>query len=603
MNLPFSEDFLQQIQNLSPTEMAWLSGYAWACSQQGQANMAVSQTSAAPTAGVSPQASVERRVTVFSASQTGNARRLAEQLGARLQAQGLNCEVVSASDFKSKQLPQLDIVAFTISTQGEGDPPEEAMPLFKFLKGKKKPDLSALNYAVLALGDSSYTNSYCQAGRELDELLAELGATRLMPRVDCDLDYHEPAEAWQEAVSSEFSQLCQAQSHAQGGTASFSSHATVPSGASLYTRESPFTATLLNKQKITAEGANKDIQHLEFDLEGSDIHYEAGDALGVFYENSSALVAELLAATQVDPDADVKLPNGETVSITQALVAHADITLNSPIFVKDYAALSAAAPLQAMLQDKDLLADYVENNPPAKVVLDYPVALSAQQLFDVFRPLTPRLYSIASSQQEVGDEVHVTVGVVRYELDRKTYTGGASGFLGQYLEEDGQVRVFIEENRNFRLPDNPETDIIMIGAGTGVAPFRAFMQQRAAQEASGKHWLFFGNQKFVDDFLYQLEWQQYRKDGLLHNYDFAWSRDGAEKVYVQHKMAQRSQEIWQWLQRGAHIYVCGDAKKMAKDVEQTLLQIIAKEGAMDLDDADDYLNTLREDKRYQRDVY
>jgi sulfite reductase (NADPH) flavoprotein alpha-component len=232
-----------------------------------------------------------------------------------------------------------------------------------------------------------------------------------------------------------------------------------------------------------------------------------------------------------------------------------------------------------------------------------PTELDAQQLVDLLRPLTPRLYSIASSQAETESEVHITVGVVRYDIDGRPRTGGASGYLADRLEEDGEVKVFIEHNDNFRLPANPEAPVIMIGPGTGIAPFRAFIQQRDNDGASGKNWLFFGNPHFTDDFLYQVEWQRYVKDGLLTNIDLAWSRDQAEKVYVQDKLREKGAEVWQWLQEGAHVYVCGDANRMAKDVEQALLEIIAENGVMDLETADEYLSELRLDRRYQRDVY
>ena len=232
-----------------------------------------------------------------------------------------------------------------------------------------------------------------------------------------------------------------------------------------------------------------------------------------------------------------------------------------------------------------------------------PHPLDAQTLLGLFRAQTPRLYSIASAQDEVGEEVHLTVGVVRFDHHGNTYTGAASGYIGARLEEGGEVRVFIEPNPHFRLPENGDTPVIMIGAGTGIAPFRAFMQQRSANGDGGKNWLFFGNQRLADDFLYQLEWVDFRKDGLLTRADLAWSRQGEHKVYVQHKIAEHAAEVWSWLQQGAHVYVCGDATRMARDVEEALLEVIAGQGKLSRDEAEDYLNDMREDKRYQRDVY
>ena len=280
-----------------------------------------------------------------------------------------------------------------------------------------------------------------------------------------------------------------------------------------------------------------------------------------------------------------------------------DITQITPQFVRDYAVLCGAEELQGTAADAEALAAYLAATPPVGVLAEFPHKMTAQELYGLFRQQTPRLYSIASSQDEVGEEVHLTVGVVAFEHHGKAYTGAASGWLGGRLEEDGEVRVFVEPNKLFRLPENGDTPIIMIGAGTGVAPFRAFMQQRAANGDGGKNWLVFGNRKFTDDFLYQLEWQQFRKDGLLTRADLAWSRQGVEKVYVQDKLRQAAADVWAWLQDGAHIYVCGDAARMARDVENALLDIIAEQGGMDRDDAEEYLNGLREDKRYQRDVY
>ena len=271
--------------------------------------------------------------------------------------------------------------------------------------------------------------------------------------------------------------------------------------------------------------------------------------------------------------------------------------------MQQYAQLSQFDELLDVVANKAALNEYIVNRPPIIILAQYPFALSAQQLHDLFRPLTPRLYSIASAQDEVGEEVHITVSTVRYDDHGQDYRGGASGYLADELVEGAEIKVFIEPNKNFRLPENGDTPIIMIGAGTGIAPFRSFIQQRQANEDQGANWLIFGNQKFTEDFLYQREWIKIHNAGYLPKYDFAWSRQGEQKVYVQHKLKQKSADVWQWLQNGAHIYVCGDATRMARDVENTLLEIIRTEGNLSEDDAEDYLNTLREDKRYQRDVY
>ncbi len=591
---PLPAELSAQLSALSPTQLAWLSGYCWAQSQ------GVSGTAAEPTILQAAAPTVSRRVLVLSASQTGNARSVAESLHAKLQAAGVEARLSSAGDFKSKTLPDEDIVLLVTSTQGEGEPPEEALPLYKFIYGKKKPDLRKLTFAVLGLGDSSYPN-FCQAGKDFDAKFAELGAGRLNDLGICDLEFQANADAWVAAVVPKVAELT-AQA-ASPSTTTAAHNPVTPSSGTAYTKENPYTATLSVRQKITSRTAEKDVEHIEIDLSGSDLRYQAGDALGVWPLNAAGLVQEILDLNQLTGSETVQLSNGRETNIRTALTESADITQNTPAFVQQYAELTNNEELKAIAADKAQLDAYLAATPPVGVFAAYPHPLDAQTLYSLFRPQTPRLYSIASAQDEVGEEVHLTIGVVRFDHHDHTYTGAASGYLGERLEEGSEVRVFVEPNPNFRLPQNGDTPIIMIGAGTGVAPFRSFMQQRAANGDSGKNWLFFGNQRLADDFLYQLEWSDWRKDGLLTRADLAWSRQGEHKVYVQHKITERAAEVWNWLQQGAHIYVCGDAARMARDVENALIEVIETQGKLSRDEAEDYLNDLREDKRYQRDVY
>ena len=597
--LPLSTEWQQQLDQFSATQLAWLSGYCWARSQNGQAAAVGSTVASANTVAAGP-AAVARKITVLSASQTGNARRVAEQLLVQLQEASLDAQLVAAGDYKAKNIASEDILLIVASTQGEGEPAEEAVSLHKFLHGKKAPQLSQLSYAVLALGDTSYPN-YCQAGKDFDAALEKLGATRLVERVDCDLDFQAASEAWRSQVTGVVQQLAAASAApAAGATPSASSSVVAEQH---YTKENPYSATLSVGQKITSDDANKDVRHIEIDLADSGIHYAAGDALGVWFSNDEALVVEVLRLVGLSGDEKISLANGQHLSIKEALTFHDELTQNTPQFIKGYAELSQNAALLQLVQDTAALQAAVDCTPIAGILHDYPHAISAEQLHGLLRPLTPRMYSIASAQAEVETEVHLTVGRVAYEHHGQVYTGGASGFLSDRVEEGGEIKVFVEPNKNFRLPENGDTPIIMIGAGTGVAPFRAFIQQRDNNGDAGLNWLVFGNQKFTDDFLYQAEWLQYRKNGLLNKVSTAWSRQGKEKVYVQHKLRENAADVWQWLQNGAHVYVCGDALKMAKDVEQALLDIIAAHGNMSLDDADEYLSELRENKRYQRDVY
>ena len=590
---PLPPELAAQIAALNPLQLAWLSGYCW--SQAG--GQAVQPGIGAPAAAAPAPAAEPLRVAVISASQTGNARKVAAELQQRLAAAGVNAVHAAAADYKPKNIAGEQLVLFVTSTQGEGEPPEEALSLYKLLSGKKAPKLSGLKFAVLGLGDSSYP-MFCGAGKSFDELLAKLGGERLLERQDCDLEYQAEAAAWLDKIVPLVGSLAAAPAAATGtGNASGSPAPAAP--ASAYNKANPFPATLLVRQKITGRDSEKDVRHIEIDLSGSGLQYRAGDALGVWFENDPAVVEEILAAVSLKGDEPVNA-GGQGKTVREALLHDWEIGLNTPQFVQGYAEISGNPELKQAAADASA---YAAANPIAGIVSQYPAALTAEQLAGLLRPLAPRLYSISSAPEEVGEEVHLTVGVLRYEHNGIPRTGAASGFLGGRLEEEGTVRVFVEENPRFRLPENPDTPVIMIGAGTGVAPFRAFMQQRAANGDSGKNWLIFGNQHFTQDFLYQTEWQGWAKDGLLNKYDFAWSRDQEEKIYVQHKIREEAAELWQWLQQGAHIYVCGDASRMAKDVEQALLDTIAEQGGLSADDADEYLDNLRQEGRYQRDVY
>ncbi len=535
---------------------------------------------------------------IISASQTGNARRLAEQLRDDLLAANLSATLVSAGDYKFKQIAQERLLVIVASTQGEGEPAEEAVALHKFLFSKKAPKLNDTAFAVFGLGDTSYEN-FCQSGKDFDGKLAELGAERLVERVDADVEYQELAAAWRKQVVSVLKARAPAESAAPGVLASGAVNLI---DNSPYSKEQPLTAQLAVKQKITGRASDKDVRHIEIDLGDSGLRYQPGDALGVWFDNDPALVDELVQLLWLKGDEPVEV-EGKTLPLAQALRSHFELTQNTTPIVDKYAALSRDETLIGLLADKAALQQYAHNTPIVDMVRQAPADLSAEQLVGLLRPLTPRLYSIASSQAENESEVHITVGVVRYDIGGRARSGGASGFLADRLEEDGDVRVFIEHNDNFRLPANPEAPVIMIGPGTGIAPFRAFMQQRDADGAGGKNWLFFGNPHFTEDFLYQVEWQRYVKDGLLTRIDLAWSRDQQHKIYVQDKLREQGAEVWRWIQEGAHIYVCGDANRMAKDVENTLLELVAEHGGMDTEQADEFLSELRLERRYQRDVY
>ena len=593
--LPLNPEQLARLQaattDLTPTQLAWVSGYFWGVlnQQPGAAAMAAAPAPAAETP----------TITLLSASQTGNARRIAEALRDDLLAAKLNVNLVNAGDYKFKQIANEKLLVVVASTQGEGEPPEEAVALHKFLFSKKAPKLNGSAFAVFGLGDTSY-EFFCQCGKDFDSKLAELGAERLLDRVDADVEYQTAASEWRARIVEILKARVPTESPAQAAVTATGVVNEVFS--SPYTKEEPLVATLAVNQKITGRDSEKDVRHIEIDLGDSGLRYQPGDALGVWYQNDPALVRELVELLWLKGDEPVTV-DGKTLPLSDALEWHFELTVNTASIVENYAKLSRSETLLPMVGDKAQLQHYAATTPIVDMVRFSAAQLDAEALIGLLRPLTPRLYSIASSQAEVESEVHVTVGVVRYDVEGRARTGGASGFLADRVEEDGEIRVFIEHNDNFRLPANPETPVIMIGPGTGIAPFRAFMQQRAADEAPGKNWLIFGNPHFTEDFLYQVEWQRYVKEGVLNRIDLAWSRDQKEKIYVQDKLREQGAELWRWINEGAHIYVCGDATRMARDVEQALLEVIAEFGGMDTETADEYLSELRVERRYQRDVY
>ncbi|MEB5696286.1 NADPH-dependent assimilatory sulfite reductase flavoprotein subunit [Klebsiella aerogenes] len=589
--LPLNPEQLARLQaattDFTPTQLAWVSGYFW-----GMLNQQPGTVVSAPAQAVEAPS-----ITLISASQTGNARRVAEALRDDLQAAQLNVKLVNAGDYKFKQIAGEKLLVVVTSTQGEGEPPEEAVALHKFLFSKKAPKLDGTAFAVFGLGDTSY-EFFCQSGKDFDSKLAELGGERLLDRVDADVEYQAAAAEWRARVVDVLKARAPTAAPAQLAT----SGAVNEIHTSPYTKEAPLTATLAVNQKITGRNSEKDVRHIEIDLGDSGLRYQPGDALGVWYQNDPALVKELVELLWLKGDEPVTI-EGKTLPLAQALEWHFELTVNTANIVENYATLTRSETLLPLVGDKAQLQHYAATTPIVDMVRFSPAQLDAEALIGLLRPLTPRLYSIASSQAEAENEVHVTVGVVRYDIEGRARAGGASSFLADRVEEDGEVRIFIEHNDNFRLPANPQTPVIMIGPGTGIAPFRAFMQQRAAEGAEGKNWLFFGNPHFTEDFLYQVEWQSYVKEGVLSRIDLAWSRDQQQKVYVQDKLREQGAEVWRWINDGAHIYVCGDANRMAKDVEQALLEVIAEYGAMDAEAADEFLSELRVERRYQRDVY
>ncbi|MDP5143620.1 assimilatory sulfite reductase (NADPH) flavoprotein subunit [Rheinheimera baltica] len=591
---PLSEQQVSQLQGLvsqlNPIQQAWVSGY-----------LAASAQLAGQGAGAPVQAAASANLTILFGSQTGNARHVAEAIAKQAQGKGIVANVVDMADYKTTQLKNEQYLVIVTSTYGEGEPPENAIGLHNFLFSKKAPKLTGLKYAVLGLGDTSY-EFFCKTAQDFDQRLAELGATSVHARADLDVDYQAQADSWSNEVIAKLEPELTATTAPSAQVIAWPGSDTTVGTASQYSKQAPFAAELYTNQKITGRDSAKDVRHIEISLAGSGLTYQPGDALGVYFSNDPALVRELLLLTAIARDTPVQL-GGETLTVEQALTEQLELTQSYPAFVEKYASATNNATLSKLAADKAELRTYIGERQIVDIVRDYPGLLSAQQLVDALRKQQPRLYSIASSQAEVEDEVHLTVAVVRYDAYGTGHLGGASGFLAERLAEGDKVKVFVEHNNNFRLPASNDTPVIMIGPGTGIAPFRAFLQQRDASGAQGKNWLFFGNPHFTQDFLYQLELQNYLKRGVLSKLDVAFSRDQAAKVYVQDKLRKNGAEIWQWLQQGAHLYICGDANKMAKDVQQALLDIVQQYGNHTAEQAQKYLDELRIAKRFQKDVY
>ncbi|MEH7734915.1 assimilatory sulfite reductase (NADPH) flavoprotein subunit [Bacillus pumilus] len=601
LNSPFSQQQADLLNQLLPTltdqQKIWLTGYLSA-----QAALTGSETATlapSPSAAV-PAQPVSKDVTVIYGSQTGNSEGLAKKTAQHLEEKGFQVTLSSMSDFKPNNLKKIHNLLMIVSTHGEGDPPDNALSFHEYVHGRRAPKLDHLSFSVLSLGDSSY-EFFCQTGKEFDERFKELGGTRLTDRVDCDLDYDEPFSEWLQGVTSSLS---------EGEAAAFPQESAGESNqtaATEYSRTNPFYAEVLENINLNGRGSNKETRHLELSLEGSGLVYEPGDSLGIYPTNDPALVDELITTCGWNADEAVTVhKNGDTLPLKEALTSHFEITVLTKPLLQKLADLTKNEALHALLEEgnEEKLKAYLAGRDLVDAARDFgPFEGTAADFTAILRKIPARLYSIASSLKANEEEVHLTIGAVRYDAHGRERQGVCSILCAERLEPGDTLPVYIQHNQNFKLPENPDAPIIMVGPGTGIAPFRSFMQEREEIGASGKSWLFFGDQHFVTDFLYQTEWQKWLKDGVLTKMDVAFSRDSEEKVYVQHQMKKQSKELFEWLEQGAYVYVCGDEKHMAHDVHRTLLSIIQEEGAMSKEKAESYLANLQQQKRYQRDVY
>jgi sulfite reductase (NADPH) flavoprotein alpha-component len=578
------------VEGLDPAALHWLSGYA--------AGLAAAQPFA-PAREAAALIAVESvaapQLTIVFGSQTGNAKRAAEALAREVENAGLAVRALRADAYPLNELKSERLLYIVISTQGEGDPPDDARGFVEFLAGKRAPKLDELKFAVLGLGDSSYAK-FCAIGAQLDARLAELGATRLFARGDADVDIDSVAKPWQQRALAAAREILKASAPLAKVTPLRPARV-VPA----WTRERPYAAEVLANQRLTARSSSKDIRHLELSLRDSGLSYEPGDALGVWASNPPALVDALVASLSLDPQELVSFEN-QTLPLEQWLLEKREITRLAKPFVIAHALRAQQDDLDAIVASPVALPKLLSERQPIDLFGTFPAQWNAQELVAALRPLTPRLYSIASSLKHVEDEAHLTVARVAYRAFGREHVGAASEFLTTRAT-DGRAPIFIETNERFRLPNDTSRDVIMIGPGTGVAPFRGFVQERAALGARGRNWLFFGNPHFSTDFLYQVEWQQALKRGQLQRLDLAFSRDQAHKIYVQQRIRQSGRELYAWLENGAHLYVCGDATRMAKDVHVALRDVIAEHGGKSAEDAEAYLSQLASARRYSRDIY
>lgn len=598
----FDEALLRKLSaELAPAQQIWLSGYLYGLSQN-QAQPGPSgavQTAGAPAGSVATPPG-KTTITVLYGSQTGNSKSVAKKLAEQARALGHDVSVKDMNDYTPQQLKNERLMLFVVSTHGEGEPPAAAETLHRFLHSARAPRLAELQYAVLALGDRGYAQ-FCQTGRDFDEKLAQLGARRLTERVECDVDFQEDADRWIAAVLEKI-KVENSVPAAVVGTAAADAAVAAPASVSPYNRKNPFVAPVLEKIQLNGRGSTRETWHLELSLEGSGLTFQPGDSLGIWPQNPRELVQEVLKATILPARERVDW-DGEKTTLVEVLANRVELTLITRDVLEKLFARTRYPKLAALLNDANALRQYAWGRDLADLLRDFPDIWSADSLLRVLRRLQPRLYSIASGPSFAEGEAHLTVSAVRYETNGRKKRGTASTFLADGLTAGQTARVFVERNEYFKLPQNPDTPILMIGPGTGIAPFRAFLQEREAADARGKSWLFFGNPHFETDFLYQTEWQQALKKGALTRLDTAFSRDQPEKVYVQHRLLEKGREVFDWLENGAQVYVCGDKSRMAGDVREAFRQIVVGHGGRSAEQAAEYVAELKRQRRYLEDVY
>jgi sulfite reductase (NADPH) flavoprotein alpha-component len=570
------------ISSLDPVQRGWLSGFLASC------------PSAAPVASAPVSAG---KLVVLYGTESGNSESLADRAVKEAKKRGFQAAMKNMSDVSPADLSKITNLLVIVSTWGDGEPPETAAAFYKEFMTSQVA-LSGVRFAVCALGDTSY-EKFCQTGKDIDARLEVLGASRVNPRQDCDLDYEGNFTAWLDDSLKAISPA----SAAAAAPVAF----TAPAFNSVeYGKKNPFPGETLDSVILNGEGSAKETLHLEFSLASSGLSYEPGDALAILPVNAPDTIKAVLNAAKLTGTEEIEVKNVGRKLLADALREDFDITALSRNVLTKLADASGSATLRELLSEdaKDRLKEFNNGREIVDAIEQFaPSGLSAEALAGIFRKLPPRLYSIASSPLAHPDEVHLTVAAVRYNTHGRPRKGVCSTFLADLVKSGDTVPLFIQPNKNFRLPADGSTPVIMVGPGTGVAPFRAFIEHRAALGSQGKNWLFFGDQRYTYDFLYQLEWQDHLQNGTLSRLDVAFSRDQPEKVYVQDRMIEQGKDLYEWLEEGAHFYVCGDANRMASDVHEALITIVQNQGAKSREAAEAYVEDLKKTKRYQRDVY
>jgi sulfite reductase (NADPH) flavoprotein alpha-component len=574
----------------------WLNGFL-----AGYFSRRALPSEGALTAAPSP---VRCPVRILFGSQTGTAQGLAKRMGKEAAARGCRPEVTDAADFGKVDWAAERFLLLVTSTYGDGDMPDNAQPFWDWLQTDAAAVMGKLQFAVLALGDRNY-EAFCNAGKRFDARLEELGAKRLLPRAECDVDYESTAKAWMDSALEAVTGAQTAVTVPGASEALADTNTAKPAlRAGQYSKTNPFGARLLRNVRLTRAGSGKEVRHYELSLQDSGLSYEPGDALGVVPVNCPELVSDVLAALRASGDELVTVAATE-MSLCESLTRHLDICKPSPELLKAIAQRAPTSELPPLLLPGrgEHLKQWLWGRGIIDLLHFLPEPLPPAEVATLLKKLTPRLYSISSSPRAHPEEVHLTVNVVRYESHGRARKGVASTFLADRIGDADYVKVFVQPSHGFKLPPSGDTPIIMVGPGTGIAPFRAFLEERQAVAAKGRNWLFFGDQKRDTDFLYEEQLYAWVQAGHLTRLDLAFSRDQVDKVYVQHRMLAQAVELWAWLQDGAHFYVCGDASRMAKDVDSALHQVAQTAGGLGIEEAKAWVAKLKSDKRYQRDVY